>query len=62
MAVTSEQSHWPPCLVFFKIKKKKQSFFLAGEMVQWLRVHFALPEDLGSVLSTHMVVAHSRGK
>jgi hypothetical protein len=28
--------------------------YRAGEMVQWLRVLNALPEDLGLVLSTHM--------
>jgi hypothetical protein len=28
----------------------------AGEMAQWLRVLAVLPEDPGSVLSTHMSV------
>jgi hypothetical protein len=31
----------------------------AGEMVQWLRVLTALPEDLGLIPSTHMMANNS---
>ena len=36
----------------------KRVLLRAGEMVQWLRTLAALPEDPGSILSTH-IVAHN---
>lgn len=35
---------------------KKTFHFRATEMAQWLSVLVALPKDLGSIPSTHMVV------
>jgi hypothetical protein len=40
-------------IVRLKLKIFKVKIYGAGEMAQQLRVLIALPEDLGSVLSTH---------
>ena len=47
-----------PLLFYPHGTEAKRGYVGAGEMAQWLRARIALPEDLGSVPSTHMV-AHN---
>jgi hypothetical protein len=44
-----------PVLKNQKKKKKKRETMGTREMAHWLRAMTALPEDSGSILSTHMV-------